>query len=137
MKGKVKPKLNHSDLPTFLLDKMCQRLFQYNGSLSKAEREERKHVVQFIRSEETFQHLEELANCTDSSWLYHLDSLCPYLTPANRKLAILTYLKLSSEAIALLTERASINAVHTAKTRLKKTISEIGSVHGEIILKSL
>ncbi|MDE6768582.1 MAG: hypothetical protein K2J78_02530 [Muribaculaceae bacterium] len=94
-------------------------------------------MVQFIRSEETFQHLEELANCTDSSWLYHLDSLCPYLTPANRKLAILTYLKLSSEAIALLTERASINAVHTAKTRLKKTISEIGSVHGEIILKSL
>ncbi|MDE6335210.1 MAG: hypothetical protein K2L34_01450 [Muribaculaceae bacterium] len=94
-------------------------------------------MIQFIRSQETFQHLEELANCVDSSWLYHLDSLCPYLTPANRKLAILTYLKLSSEAIALLTERTTINAVHTAKTRLKKTISEIGSVHAEIILKSL
>ncbi len=120
----------------FLFDQLCRQL-AHDIALPRNAKGQFDWITKVIRSEKTQEHLEELVNCINSSWLTFLATVCPDLTPANRQLAILLYLGFSTDSIVLLTNRETPGSLHTAKNRLKNIILASQSPQASTLLKSL
>ncbi len=127
-----------SDRKKYILffDHLCLQLV-HDIALPKYSKGQFDWIIKFIRSEKTQEHLEELVNRIDSSWLTLLSTVCRVLTPANRQLAVLLYLGFSPESIVFINERKTMGTFYTAKNRLKNTILASQSPQASILLKSL
>ncbi len=120
----------------FLFDYLCGQLV-HDMALPKHDKGQFDWITKVIESDDIRKILEELVNSIDSTWLALLATVCPYLTPPNRHLAILLYLGFAPESIVFINERKNMGALYTAKTRLKNAILASQSPQASTLLNSL
>lgn len=110
--------------PFSVLNHLCERLYMVPTKNAKGMLNELDPVLKSFRSDETFDDMVEVINSYDNNWMRRFDAAYPDLTKANRQLAVLLYLGFSIPSITLLTDKKSSSATYTAKSRLKKMLSE-------------
>ncbi len=81
-----------------------------------------REVLEAIRNDENIDILNKCMDSICSEWLTKFNKAFPSLDPYQYQLVKYLHLNLSSEMIALLMKRDSLNAVYNLKSRLKKRL---------------
>lgn len=107
-----------------LLNQLFLRLYDNSSIIKmKATEKQSNEIIAQLRSDQTFKDMEVWINENNNRWMDKFDSFFPNLSKSYRHLVILLYLGFTPPSIAFLTDRDSIKAVHTAKSRLKSKLS--------------
>lgn len=121
------------------LDAIYENGFKYLSSkqiINKLPTDVRE-VLEAIRNDENINILNKCMDSICSEWLTKFNKAFPSLDPYQYQLVKYLHLNLSSEMIALLMKRDSLNAVYNLKSRLKKRLKADNPEAGEHYIREI
>ena len=122
-----------------MFNNMCEIWF-HNSDKSTSGNRLYKEVGAMLSEISNIGGIEELAdiiNRHDNNWVTRFKEAYPNLSDVDYRFAIYLYLGFRPATIAVLTARSSTQAVHIAKSKLKKKLTEGCENPDEPLLKKL
>lgn len=110
-----------------VLDEVCRAYFirNENENIDISFHKRVSNALNQIRHIDMLNELEEFINRGDDDWMSRFIEAYPQLKGSQYLLVMYIYIGLSSEAIAVLLGKKSLQAVYMAKTKLKKKLLEV------------
>ena len=90
-----------------------------------------------LRSDETFQKLENAVNDNCDGWMNKFDCIYPGLKESERRHVLLLFLGFRSSGVAVLMGQKNVTTVHTAKSRLKSMLMTVYTQEARTIMEQL